>query len=61
LRSGGRLVANAVTVEGEATLARLQAAHGGSLVRIAIARAEPIGAFLTWRPHLPVTQWTVTL
>ena len=56
----GRLVANAVTVEGETALARWQAALGGELVRIAILRAEPIGSMLTWRPLLPVTQWAVT-
>jgi precorrin-6Y C5,15-methyltransferase (decarboxylating) len=49
-----------VTVEGEAALARWQAALGGELVRIAVSRAEPIGSLLTWRPHLPVTQFSVT-
>jgi precorrin-6B C5,15-methyltransferase / cobalt-precorrin-6B C5,C15-methyltransferase len=56
----GRLVANAVTVEGEAALARWHATLGGELVRIAVSRAEPLGSMLTWRPHLPVTQWAVT-
>jgi precorrin-6B C5,15-methyltransferase / cobalt-precorrin-6B C5,C15-methyltransferase len=56
----GRLVANAVTVEGEAALARWQATLGGELVRIAVSRAEPIGSLMTWRPLLPVTHWAVT-
>jgi precorrin-6Y C5,15-methyltransferase (decarboxylating) len=56
LRPGGRLVANAVTVEGEARLAAWRADHGGRLVRIAVSEAEPLGAGLAWRPHLPVTQ-----
>jgi len=60
LAPNGRLVANAVTVEGEAALARWQAALGGELVRILVSRAVPIGSLLTWRPHLPVTQWAVT-
>ncbi len=60
LRAGGRLVMHGVTLEAEATLAQLHAQHGGSLLRIAIARAEPLGAFRTWRALLPVTQWTVT-
>ena len=56
LKPGGRLVANVVTVEGEAVLARLQRAWAGSLTRIAISRAEPVGGLLGWRPLMPVTQ-----
>lgn len=58
LPSGGRLVANAVTVQGEARLLQCREAHGGSLGRIAISRAEPIGGYLGWRALRPVTQWT---
>ena len=58
LRPGGRLVAHAVTVETEAVLAAWHAKLGGSLTRIAIQRAEPLGSFTTWRPALPVTQWS---
>jgi precorrin-6Y C5,15-methyltransferase (decarboxylating) len=57
LRPGGRLVANAVTLETEALLIAQHASRGGTLTRIAIERAEPIGAMTTWRPALPVTQW----
>jgi len=57
LKSGGRLVANAVTLEMEAVLLACQARHGGELVRIAVARAEPVGSMLGWRPAMPVTQW----
>ncbi len=60
LRSGGRLVADAVTAESEAMLLGWAAAHGGALRRIQIHRAEPLGGFTTWRPHLPVAQWSVT-
>jgi len=60
LRPGGRLVVNAVTLETEALLIAQRAARGGTLVRIAIERAEPIGAMTTWRPALPVTQWCWT-
>ena len=56
LESGGRLVANVVSVEGEAVLAEWQRSHGGSLTRIAIARCEPLGRFRGWRPLMPVTQ-----
>jgi precorrin-6B C5,15-methyltransferase / cobalt-precorrin-6B C5,C15-methyltransferase len=58
LRSGGRLVVNAVTLETEALLISRHAALGGDLARIAIARAEPVGGKTGWRPAMPVTQWT---
>lgn len=57
LRPGGRLVANAVTLEMEAVLIGLRARHGGTLTRIAIARAEPVGTMTGWRAAMPVTQW----
>jgi precorrin-6B C5,15-methyltransferase / cobalt-precorrin-6B C5,C15-methyltransferase len=58
LGQGGRMVANAVTIQGEATLLRSRAAFGGSLGRVAVSRAEPIGEQLGWRALMPVTQWT---
>jgi precorrin-6Y C5,15-methyltransferase (decarboxylating) len=60
LRPGGRLVANAVTLETEALLLARQAALGGELVRIAISRAEPLGGKTGWRPAMPITQWRWT-
>jgi precorrin-6Y C5,15-methyltransferase (decarboxylating) len=60
LKPRGRLVANAVTVEGEARLFALRAELGGELTRIAISRAEPIGPYTGWRPHMPVTQLAAT-
>ncbi|NDJ25745.1 precorrin-6y C5,15-methyltransferase (decarboxylating) subunit CbiE [Nostoc sp. B(2019)] len=57
LRSGGRIVANVVTVEGEQTLFKWREQVGGNLTRIAIQRAEPIGKFFGWRAMTPVTQW----
>jgi len=59
LRPGGRLVANAVTLEGEQLLAAARAAHGGTLTRIEIAHAEPLGGYTSWRPQRPVVQWAV--
>jgi len=56
LPSGGRLVANAVTVAGETALASWQATWGGELVRIAVSRAVPIGGVLGWKPLSPITQ-----
>ena len=57
LPSGGRLVANAVTLEMEALLLARHAALGGDLVRIAISRETAIGSMSGWRPAMPVTQW----
>lgn len=58
LRPGGRLVANAVTLEMEAVLLAHNARLGGSLIRIDIARASPVGTMTVWRPAMPVTQWS---
>lgn len=55
----GRLVANAVTLESEATLIALHKKHGGDLVKIAVSRAEPVGPFRGWRPLMAVTQWSL--
>ena len=60
LRPGGRLVANVVSIEGEARLFEWQARHGGSLTRIGVSRAEPAGAHHLWRPLATVTQLSVT-
>jgi len=57
LRSGGRLVAHAVTIESETVLHRWQQDHGGELIRVAVSQVEALGRFRTWRPALPVTQW----
>ncbi|MFM2304502.1 MAG: hypothetical protein RLZZ135_1914 [Cyanobacteriota bacterium] len=60
LRSGGRLVANAVTIDSEFQLLQWQQQVGGELTRIAIQRTQPIGNFLGWKPMIPVTQLVVT-
>jgi precorrin-6Y C5,15-methyltransferase (decarboxylating) len=57
---GGRLVANAVTLEGEARLLAFRDEFGGELTRIAVSRAERIGAYTAWRPQMPVTQLAAT-
>ncbi|TPK66906.1 precorrin-6y C5,15-methyltransferase (decarboxylating) subunit CbiE [Mesorhizobium sp. B2-4-15] len=57
LRGGGRLVANAVTLEMEALLLAQHIKLGGDLTRIAISRASPVGSMQAWRPAMPVTQW----
>lgn len=60
LRPGGRMVATAVTAESETLLVSWAGAHGGELRRFQVYRGEPLGRFTTWRPQLPVTQWSVT-
>ncbi|MGS0739034.1 precorrin-6y C5,15-methyltransferase (decarboxylating) subunit CbiE [Pseudomonas sp. GG8] len=55
LRSGGRLVANAVTLQSETALINWREQHGGELTRIHIAHAKPLGEFDTWRQALPIT------
>jgi precorrin-6Y C5,15-methyltransferase (decarboxylating) len=59
LPAGGRLVANAVTLESEAVLAASYAKLGGELIRLAVHRASPVGGFTGWRPQMPVTIWSV--
>lgn len=56
LKPGGRLAANAVTIEGEQALTRARERFGGELTRLAISRAEPIGTRTGWRALMTVTQ-----
>jgi len=62
LRPMGRLVVNAVTLETESVLLKYQSQWGGSLTRIEISRAGPVGgenARMTgWDPARPIVQWT---
>jgi precorrin-6Y C5,15-methyltransferase (decarboxylating) len=62
LSRGGRLVVNAVTLATESLLLACHSQSGGSLTRVAIARAGAIGreaAHMTgWRPARPIVQWT---
>jgi precorrin-6B C5,15-methyltransferase / cobalt-precorrin-6B C5,C15-methyltransferase len=59
LKPGGRLVANAVSLETEARLAGYFQHYGGELIRLQVARADRVGAMTGWRPAMPVTQWRV--
>ncbi|GAB4236016.1 MAG: bifunctional cobalt-precorrin-7 (C(5))-methyltransferase/cobalt-precorrin-6B (C(15))-methyltransferase [Methyloligellaceae bacterium] len=59
LLPGGRLVANAVTLEGESALIARQAQLGGDLVRIAVAHLAPVGRLRALRPRMDVLQWRV--
>ncbi|WP_150298849.1 precorrin-6y C5,15-methyltransferase (decarboxylating) subunit CbiE [Pseudomonas profundi] len=55
LKPGGRLVANAVTLQSEAALVAWRAKVGGSLTRLSVVQAQPLGGFDTWRAALPIT------
>jgi precorrin-6Y C5,15-methyltransferase (decarboxylating) len=59
LAPGGRLVVNAVTLEGQAELFARYSRHGGELTQIQIARAGPVGRFHGWRAAMPVAQWRI--
>jgi precorrin-6Y C5,15-methyltransferase (decarboxylating) len=56
LPPGGRLVANAVTLEAEQALLAFRVRHGGDIIRIAVARVEPVGSYSGMRPFMEVTQ-----
>ncbi|MDD9878684.1 MAG: hypothetical protein OXR84_14705, partial [Magnetovibrio sp.] len=56
LAAGGRLVANAVTLEGQAALVGFRDAHGGSLTRIAVGRDDKVGSRTALRPMMEVWQ-----
>ena len=59
LKPGGRLVANAVTVQSEMLLVAWQGKIGGELTRISVSQAKPLGDFDAWRAALPVTIFNV--
>ena len=59
LKSMGRLVVNAVTLESEALLLNLYKNYGGELTKISINRVESIGNSAVWKPFKPITQWSL--
>ena len=65
LKPGGRLVANAVTLEGEQKLLQWQnknsgkSGASGDLTRLSISRAEKIGRFQGWKEIRSVIQLAV--
>ncbi len=54
------LVVNAVSLDGETSVAAWHKLHGGELGRIQVSRADLIGGTYVWRPMMPITQWMVT-
>jgi len=61
LPAGTRLVANAVTLESEALLALWHGEKGGTLLRLELAQALPLGSRRGWRSSYPVVQWSIVL
>jgi len=60
LRPGGRLVANAVTLEGEARLVGWGEELGGTFARLAVARSDKVGRRTALRPMMDVLQLRVS-
>ena len=58
LPTGTRVVANSVTLETDALLCEWHAQSGGTLMRIEVSNATPLGAKRGWKPTYPVTQWS---
>jgi precorrin-6Y C5,15-methyltransferase (decarboxylating) len=57
LRPGGRVVANAVTIDGEAALYARHHRLGGDLTRIEVSSLDLVGEHRVLRPRMAVTQW----
>ena len=56
LKPGGRLVANAVTVEAQSALMALAGETAGELARIAVSRSRAVGGFTGLKPFMDVLQ-----
>ncbi len=57
LRPGGRMIANAVTLESENRLTECFQKLGGELVRLQVSKADAVGTAFAWRSAMPITQW----
>jgi precorrin-6Y C5,15-methyltransferase (decarboxylating) len=59
LKPGGRIVANAVSLQSEARLIDCFQRHGGEITRLQVAKAgrAGTGSVFVWRHAAPVTQW----
>jgi len=55
--TGARVVANAVTLEGEQAVREARKRFGGSVMRLEVSHAEPLGGLEAWRAQLPIVQW----
>ncbi len=55
---GVRVVANAVTLETMALITEWHGRHGGTLLKIDLAEAAPLGDFTGWAPSRTLVQWS---
>lgn len=60
LSSGGRLVANSVTLESDLALGEFVGKTGGTLTRLSVERLDRIGEMRGFRPAMTVTQLRAT-
>lgn len=60
LKPGGRLVANAVTLDAEHALYSRHLQLGGELTRIEVSTLDRVGGHRAFKPRMAVTQWVVT-
>ncbi len=60
LSSGGRLVANSVTLESDMVLGGFVGKAGGTLTRLSVERLDRIGGMQGFRPAIAVTQLRAT-
>ena len=60
LSSGGRLVANSVTLESDLVLGGFVGKAGGTLTRLSVERLDRIGEMQGFRPAMTVTQLRAT-
>lgn len=56
---GGRLVANAVTLQGETKLQEMWETWGGDMSRQSVSRLIKVGPHQGWKPFMQVTQYIV--
>ncbi len=56
---GGRLVANAVTLQGEGKLQEMWDKWGGDMFRQSVSRLVKVGPHHGWKPFMQVTQYSV--
>ena len=58
LKHGGRIVANAVTLDTETAVLAAQGKFGGALTRLSVERLDAVGGKQAFRPAMTVTQWS---
>jgi precorrin-6Y C5,15-methyltransferase (decarboxylating) len=58
LKPGGRIVANAVTLDTETAVLAAQRKFGGTLTRLSVERLDAVGGKQAFRPAMTVTQWS---